>query len=113
MVITLQFYRFFVIWMELAMQIISNDKIARTITVQIPKSFNSQFLTIQVIKGEQLVSTMPANKKVFDKLRDDIVDISAENESLKFRISFFDAKWWVESRAKHLKQFMDEKRANL
>ena len=45
--------------MELAMQIISNDKPLKNDTIQDLKEFNSQFLTTQAKKGEQLVSMMP------------------------------------------------------
>ena len=48
--------------MELAMQIISNGKTVRSNTVQDLKEFNSQSLSAQAKKGEQLVSMMPANK---------------------------------------------------
>ena len=46
--------------MELAMQIISNDKTVRSDTIQEIKEFNSQSLTTQAKKGEQLVGMMPA-----------------------------------------------------
>ena len=48
---------------ELAMQIISNAKIGRRNTVQDLKEFNTQPLSTQAKKGEQLVSMMPAIKK--------------------------------------------------
>ena len=50
--------------MELAMQIISNDKTVRNNTIQDLKEFNQQSLTTQAKKGEQLVSMMPASKKL-------------------------------------------------
>ena len=59
--------------MELAMQIISNDKTVRNDTIQDLKQFNQQSLTTQAKKGEQLISMMPANKKAFKLLGDDIV----------------------------------------
>ena len=46
--------------MELAMQIISTDKTVRNDTIEDLKEFNSQSLSTQVKKGEQLVSMMPA-----------------------------------------------------
>ena len=46
--------------MDLAIQIISNDKTVRSDTVHDFKEFNNQFLATQAKKGEQLVSTMPA-----------------------------------------------------
>ena len=69
--------------MELAMKIISIDQTVRSNTIQDLKEFNSQSLTTQAKKGEQLVSMMPAFKKTFDLMRDDIVDSSTENKSLK------------------------------
>ena len=47
------------------MQIISTDKTNRNDTLQDLKEFNSQSLTTQAKKGEQLVSMMPAIKKGF------------------------------------------------
>ena len=46
--------------MELAMQIISNEKTLRRSTVQGLKDFTSQSLATQTENGEQLVSMMPA-----------------------------------------------------
>ena len=59
--------------MELAMQIISNDKSVRSDTVQDLKEFNQQSLTTQAKKGEQQVSMMPAIKKAFNLMGGDIV----------------------------------------
>ena len=42
--------------MELAMQIISNDKTVRNDTIQDLKVFNQQSLTTKAKKGEQLVT---------------------------------------------------------
>ena len=50
--------------MELAMQIISNDRTVRNDTIQDIKEFNQQSLTTQAKKGEQLVIMMPAIKKL-------------------------------------------------
>ena len=65
------------------MQIISNDKTIRNDTVQDLKEFNSQSLSTRAKKGGQLVSMMPAIKKAFDLMGDDLVELSVENESLK------------------------------
>ena len=46
------------------MRIICNDKTVRSDTIQDLKEFNTQSLTTQVKKGEQLVSIMPAIKKL-------------------------------------------------
>ena len=50
--------------MELALQIISNDKTVRNDTIQDLKDFNQQSLTTQAKRGEQIVSMMPALKKL-------------------------------------------------
>ena len=99
--------------MELAMQIISNEKTVRNDTIQDLKDFNQQSLTTQAKKGEQLVSMMPAIKKAFNLLGDDIVELSVENESLKSQIGDYDEKWLQESESKLLKDIDVEKRANL
>ena len=95
------------------MQIISSDKTVRNDTVQDLKEINSQSLATQAKKGEQLVSMMPAIKKAFDLLGDDIVDLSTENDALKSKIGDYDEKLLKESKNKMLKQIDDEKRANL
>ena len=51
--------------MELAMQLSSTDQTVRDNTIQDLKDFNQQSLTTQCKKGEQLVSMMPAIKKIF------------------------------------------------
>ena len=75
------------------MQISSNDKTVRNDTIQDLKEFNSQSLTTQAKKGEQLVSMMPAIKKAFDLLGDDIVYLPTENDALKSKIGDYDEKW--------------------
>ena len=99
--------------MELAMQISSNDRTVRNDTIQDLKDFNQQSLTTKAKKGEQLVSMMPAIKKAFNLLGDDIVELSTENDVLKNKIGSYDEKWIEESKNKMLKQIDDEKRANL
>ena len=95
------------------MQIISSDKTVRNDTIEHLKEFNQQSLTTQANKGEHLVSMMPAIKKAFDLLGDNIVDLSTENNALKNQIGDYDEKWLEKSKAKLLKQLDDEKRANL
>ena len=92
------------------MQIIYNDKTVRNDTIQDLKDFNQQSLTTQARKGEQLVSMMPAFKKAFNLMGDDIVEISFGNETLKNQIGDYDEKWLQESKAKLLKDIDDEKR---
>ena len=69
--------------MELAMQILSNDKTVTIDLVQDLKEFNLQPLTTQVKKGEQIVSRMPDIKKAFDLMGDDIVELCTEKDALK------------------------------
>ena len=95
------------------MQIISNDNSVRNGIIQDLKEFNQQSLTTQAKKGEQLVSMMPAIKKAFNLLGDDVVDLSTENDALKNKIGDYDEKWLQESKAKLLKDINDEKRADL
>ena len=99
--------------MELAMQLISTDQTVIDDTIQDLKEFNSQSLSTRSKKGEQLVSMMPAIKKAFNLLGDDIVDLSTENDALKNKIGDYDEKWLEESKAKLLKDIDDEKRAYL
>ena len=99
--------------MELAMQLISNDKTVRNNTIEDFKEFNSQSLSTRAKKGEQLVSMMPAIKKAFNLLGDDIIDLCTENDALKNKIGDYDEKWLQESKAKLLKDIDDKKRADL
>ena len=95
------------------MQIFSSDKTVRNDILQDLKEFNQQSLTTQAKKREQLVSMMPAIKKAFYLLGDDIFDLSTENEALENKIGSYDEKWLEESKARLLQQIDDEKRANL
>ena len=95
------------------MQNISTDQTVRNNTVQDLKEFNSQSLSTRAKEGEQLVSMMPAIKKAFKLLGDDIVDLSTENDALKTQTGDYDPKWLEESKAKLLKDINDEKRTNL
>ena len=99
--------------MELAVQLISSDQTVRNDTIEDLKDFNSKSLSTQAKKGEQLVSMMPAIKKAFNLLGDDIIELSVENDALKDQIGDYDQKWLKESKAKPLKDIKDEKRANL
>ena len=95
------------------MQISSTDKRVRNSIIEDLKDFNTQSLNTQAKKGEQLVAMMPAIKKAFNLLGDDIVELSTENGALKNKIGDYDEKWLEESKNKMLKEIDDEKRANL
>ena len=95
------------------MQLGSSDQSVRKDTIQDLKDFNQQSLSTQVKKGEQLVSMMPAIKKAFNLLGDDIIELSVEKDALKNQIGDYDQKWLEESKAKLLKDINVEKRANL
>ena len=56
---------------------------------------------------------MPAIKKAFNLLGDDIVELSTENDALKNKIGSYDEKWLEESKAKLLKQIDDKRSAKL
>ena len=99
--------------MELAMLFTSNDKTVRSDTVQDLKEFNSQSLWTRAKKQEQLVSMMPAFKKAFDLMGDDIVELATEIETSKNQTGDFDQKWLEESKATLFKQIVDEIRAHV
>ena len=99
--------------MELAIQLISSDQTVRDNNIEDLNDFNSQSLSTRAKKGEQLVSMMPAIKKAFNLLGNDIVDLSTENDALKEKIGDYDERWLQESKEKLLKDIDDEKRANL
>ena len=65
------------------MQIICNDKTVKSDNMQDSKEFNSQSLSTKAKKGQKLVSMMPAIKKIFNLMFDDIVELSTGNEILK------------------------------
>ena len=54
---------------------------------------------------------MPAIKKAFDPMGDDIVDLSTQNETLEKQIGDYDEKWLKEAKAKLMKQIDIDKRA--
>ena len=95
------------------MQLISTDQTVRDNTIQDLKDFNQQSLSTQAKKGEQLTSMMPAIKKSFNLLGDDIIELSTENDVLKNQIGEYDQKWLEESKTKLLKDINDKKRADL
>ena len=95
------------------MQLSSTDQTVRNDAIQDLNEFKQQSLSTQAKKGEQLTAMISAIKKAFNLLGDDIVDLSAENETLKNKIGVYDEKWLEESKAKLLKDIDDEKRANL
>ena len=99
--------------MELAIKNIFNDQTLRNNTVEVLKDFNSQSLATQAEKGKQLASPMPAIKKTFDLMGDDVFELSTENETLKNQLGDYDQKWLAESRTKLMKEIDDGKKANL
>ena len=99
--------------MDLAIQLVQNDKSVRDNTILELKEFNAQSLTTQAKKGEQLITMMPAIKKAFNLMGDDIIELDAENKTLKNKIGNYDEKWLEESKARLLKQIDDDKRANI
>ena len=80
------------------MQIISTDKTVRNDTIQDLKEFNSQCLSSQARKGEQLTSMMPAIEKAFadEKL-----------EKIDCHISYIE-KDYNEFKLQYIKQSVDD-----
>ena len=95
------------------MQLSSIDQTVRNDTIQDLNEFNQQSLSTRAKKGEQLTAMIPAIKKAFTLMGNDIVDLSTENDALKEKIGDYDEKWLQESKEKLLKDIDDEKRANL
>ena len=93
------------------MEIIATDKTVRNDFIEDLEEFNSQSLSTQAKKGEKLVSMMPANKKSFILLDDDIVELSTENDALKNKIGSYDEKWLEKSKAKLLKDIEVDKKS--
>ena len=56
---------------------------------------------------------MPAIKKAFNLMGDDIIELDAENQALKNKIGVYDEKWLEESKARLLKQIDDDKRSRI
>ena len=86
--------------MDLAIQLIANDKTVGSDRKLDLKLFYNQFLTTQAKKGEKLVSMMLAIKKAFPLLGDEIIEISTENIALKDKIDSYGGKWLEKSKAK-------------
>ena len=95
------------------MQLSSIYQTVRNDTIQDLNEFNQQSLSTRAKKGEQLTAMIPAIKKAFTLMGNDIVDLSTENDALKEKIGDYDEKWLQESKEKLLKDIDDEKRANL
>ena len=56
---------------------------------------------------------VPAVKKAFELLGDDIVELSTENDAPGNKTGSYDEKWLEKSKSKLLKQIDDEKKASL
>ena len=95
------------------MQLSSIDQSVRNDTIQDLNEFNQQSLSTRAKKGEQLTAMIPAIKKAFTLMGNDIVDLPTENDALEEKIGDYDEKWLQESKEKLLKDIDDEKRANL
>ena len=101
------------LYLELEKQTTLKSKTVRIDTVQDLKGFNSRSSATQATKGEEIVSLMSVVKKGLDLMGVDIVDLSTENETLRNKIVSYDENWFEDSKAKLLKQFLDDKRSNL
>ena len=99
--------------MDLAIQLVKNDKNVRDNTILELNEFNNQSLTTQAKKGEELITMMPAIKKAFNLMGDDIIELHSENQTLKNKIGNYDEKWLQESKARLLKQIDDDERSRI
>ena len=72
---------------------ISTDKTVRSDTIQDLNEFNLQSLTTQAKIREHIVSLVPAIRRTFNLMGDDIVELRKENEPLKNKNGFEDEKW--------------------
>ena len=59
---------------------------------KIRKLLTHQLYQHKLKKRKEVVSLMPSIRKVFDLMGDDIVELSAENESLKNKLDSYDEK---------------------
>lgn len=99
--------------MEQGIKLMSTNQEVRSIATQDLKDFNEQSLTTQAKKGEQLVAMMPAVKKAFRMMTDDIVELSTENGILKDKIGNYDNEWLQKSKQKMLEETKNDKRAQI
>ena len=88
--------------MDLATQIISNNKRVRNDTMVDLKEFNNQPLATQGMKGELLVFLMPAIKEAFSLLGDNFIEVSTQNDASKEKIGSYNEKCFEESKGKLL-----------
>ena len=95
--------------MDLALQMLSTDKTVRNDTIQDLTEFISQSLSTQAKKGEQLVYMIPAIKKAFNLMGDDIVELSTESDASKSKIGSYDQKLLEESKQSYWKISMMRK----
>jgi regulator of replication initiation timing len=79
--------------MDCAIQLVSSDDEVRKETIEAVSEFKNQSLTTQAKKGEQLQAMMPAIKKSFGMMVNEICELSAENSVLKDKIGDYDVKW--------------------
>ena len=91
------------------MQFIPSDKTVTNKIIQNWKKFNSQSSSTRGKRKQQLVTMMPSIKNAFDTMGDLIVELTAEIESLKKKVSFYDENCSQESKSKLL-QKNDKKR---
>src|SRR5207247_2122558 len=99
--------------MSSAIQLVKTNNEVRNEIINDLKEFNNQTLVTQAKKGEELVAMMPAVKKAFNMMADDIFELSTENDLLKDKIGEYDEEWLKESKDKLLANTTDDKKQKL
>jgi hypothetical protein len=99
--------------MEQTIELLKTDSTVRKEIIEDIKDFKNQTLSTQAKKGEQLIAMMPAVKKAFNMMADDIYELSTENEILKDKIGDYDENWLKESKDKLMSNTTEDKKNKL
>ena len=86
--------------MDLAIQLASNCKKLGGETIQESEDYKSQPLQAQVIRGEELVALLPAIRKRYNSLEDEIMELTIGNIIMENRISEISEKRLEKSKEK-------------
>ena len=92
--------------MKLAKLFVFKDQTVKSNTTQGLKDRNTQSLSTQAKKAEQLVAMMQLIRKALALLGDDIVELPTENEMLKVEISSNEEKWLEKSKSNTIRKKM-------
>jgi predicted metalloprotease with PDZ domain len=99
--------------MEQSFELVKTNNEVKKEIIENIKDFKKQSLATQAKKGEELVAMMPAVKKAFNIMADDIYELSTENEILKDKIGDYDENWLKESKVKLMANTTEDKKNKL